>query len=542
MSNASVSQPLTLSDTLCQRARLSRDRRFDGKFYVAVVTTGIYCRPICPAKAANEANVRYFLHAANAAAAGFRPCLRCCPDAAPASLRWLGSAKHLHQASQLCLQVSPVTGAFYRMEEIAEQLGVTSHYIRQLSQQYLGMGLTQFRLHQQLLMAKQLLHRSDLTFEQVAVYSGFNSMRSFNDACKTKLGKTPSDIRRALNKHISNPNNCSNLVQFHVGYRPPYDWQHAISFLAKRCISGMARSDGINRYTTTIDNNHIKGLVEITHQGEQCRFALKFWPHPDCDHLPVLALHQWARHFLDADADSHVIDEHLRQLLGHSAKPGLRLVQTVTPFEALCRAVLGQQVTLSFGVKLINLLVAKFAEPWQVNGESYCFFPTPTAIAASDLSFLPIPKARQQSLQALAQLWVDCPAPQAADWLQVKGIGPWTCDYGAMRGLGDTDRFLVGDAVIKKYLAALINRGKMSVNGDSLHIGSFNIDHAAVEEDSTLLAANNDAAMAMHKIDIHQVNASITPAELSALWQQQIRPWGSYLTHQIWALAAGNVA
>ncbi|MBV7314971.1 DNA-3-methyladenine glycosylase 2 family protein [Shewanella sp. NIFS-20-20] len=466
-------------DGVFHHARLSRDRRFDGLFFVAVVTTGIYCRSICPAKPAQEANVYYFSHGAAASRAGFRPCLRCRPDASPGSQAWVGSSGLLKQAIDLSLQISPQTGLFYSITEIASRLAISSRYLRQLCQQHMGLPLKQYRLHQQLLMAKQLLQSSHLPIEDIAGYCGFNSLRSFNSACRLKLGVAPSHMRRGKSS--------DNTIQFVISYRPPYNWRYVHQFLVKRCIDGMASSQRPHQYLTTLELENIKGLLEINHQGEHCRFTIRFWPHPLSKQVDVLGLNRLVRQMLDTDADSELIDQHISQVLPDTGLSGLRLVTTTSPFEAICRAILGQQVTLSFGIKLTHMLVHRLGETWSFQHNTYYFFPRPEVIAHSDLSFLPIPRSRQHTLLNIAQLWCDVINPQESDWLGIKGIGPWTCDYVRMRGLGSTDRLLLGDAVVKKQLSKYVTPEK-------------------------------------------------TLEEVGRHWQQHCRPWGSYLTHQLWAL------
>lgn len=235
--NAGESLPISDFSTLtmqqCQRARVSRDGRFDGYFFVAVKTTGIFCRPICPANLPHESNVEYFGNQAQALQAGYRPCLRCRPDSAPGSWAWKGVETTFQRAMTLIGQ-----GELQRhnLVELSARLGISDRYLRQLFQQYLGMSPKQYAQYQQLMFAKQLLHTSNMSIGDIAIASGFNSVRRFNDAFQKKLRLAPRDTRKQTAAASGRASKQLRLV-----YRPPFNWSHLLNFYRKRAICGMNR-------------------------------------------------------------------------------------------------------------------------------------------------------------------------------------------------------------------------------------------------------------------------------------------------------------
>ena len=426
-----------LNPTVCHKARLSRDPRFDGKFFTAVKTTGIYCRPICPATVPKEENVSYFPSAIEAANAGYRPCLRCRPDSAPLSPAWKGVNTTLERAISLIAQGALQEGT---LQIMADRLGISDRYLRQLFETYLGVSPKAFALYQQCLFAKQLLHQSRLPITHIALASGFNSVRRFNDCFKKQLGLTPSQVRKSDSVK-------STQILLTLYYRPPYDWAYMQRFFMSRYIPSLEWVDE-QSYGRTFNWSGTVGRFTAQHIEDKHRFDVSI-EVDDVTHLKAI-VHN-IRRILDVDADSEAIETHLQQHVGAAIKlnTGLRLPGTWDMFEAGIRAILGQQISVVAARNLVSRLVESLGEPL---GQQR-LFPSPSAIAHSDLEFFKMPGSRKQTLRNIAQHYIDHPSPNdPRPWLSLKGIGPWTVDYAQMRGLSDPDIYLGGDLGIKKMI------------------------------------------------------------------------------------------
>ena len=428
-----------LNSTVCQKARLSRDPRFDGQFFTAVHTTGIYCRPICPARPPLESNVSYFRLAVEAATAGYRPCLRCRPDSAPDSPAWKGVNTTIERAIKLinggALQEASLTS-------LADRLGISDRYLRQLFQTHLGVSPKAYALYQQCLFAKQLLHQTRLPVTQVALASGFNSIRRFNDCFQKQLQLTPSAVRKA---HSSDLTESTLTVQLSLCYRPPYDWQHMQSFLKHRVIQRLEWCTE-NNYGRTFMWQGCTGHFTATHIASEHKFLVNI----ELDDITKLkSIVHNIRRVLDLDVDIASVQQDLQQHFGTiiAIKQGLRLPGTWSVFEAGIRAILGQQISVVAARNLVTTLVAELGQTTPAGQ----LFPSSKAIADSDLHFFKMPASRKQTLRNLAQHYVENASendPQ--QWLALKGIGAWTVDYAKMRGLSDPDIYLAGDLGVKK--------------------------------------------------------------------------------------------
>lgn len=429
-----------------RQARLSRDARFDGVFFIAVKTTHIFCRPICPANLPKEENVDYFLTAAQAIEAGYRPCLRCHPDSAPKSYRWMGTATTFERAVKAIEQGILTT---HSVVELAEKLGISERYLRQLFDQYLGMSPKRYALYQQLLLAKQLLHRSAMSVVDIAFACGFNSLRRFNDAFSKHFMMAPTQLRR---QHSSTTSEYTILLP----YKGKLAWTHIRDFYALRAI------DGIEEVTETAYSRH------LLHQGQQIKFCISPSENSNMkltfeleDIRQLRYLISQVRRQFDLDADTDVIEQHLEQCQPGLVKlSGIRLPGVWNTWEAGVRAILGQQVTIKGAIGQLNLLVQTCYEgqpkPW--------YFPTPEQIFALDLSFLRMPNSRKETLKRFAQFMVEHTDAPVTQWLDVKGIGPWTVQYAQLRGDGQVDCFLEGDLIVKKAMHQLPNVTAKSVS------------------------------------------------------------------------------
>ena len=425
----------------CRVARLSRDARFDGRFFVGVVTTGIYCRSICPSRPPRDDNVRYFPSAVAAAQAGFRPCLRCRPDSAPESPAWHGNHTTLHRAVRLIDE-----GALNQasLGALCDRLGIGERYLRLLFQQHLGISPKAYALHRQCLFAKQLLHQSTLPIADIAHASGFTSLRRFNDAFRRHVGQAPRTLRRT-------PRAPSQDVTLMLAYRPPYAWEWLRDFLAARRIDRLEWGDE-HRYGRHIQWGSASGHFTAVHVPERHGFRVTLSLDDLGALLPVV---RHIRRVLDLDADTALIEAQLRRALPATFPlvEGLRLPGVWTPFEAGVRAVLGQQVSISAARGHVTRLVEALGEPTGDDGRQ---FPTAARIAASDLACLRMPQARRDCLRGLAQAACDRRLDDdPRQWTALKGIGPWSADYAALRGTSHPDIWLGGDLGVKRALSVL---------------------------------------------------------------------------------------
>ncbi|AWL11265.1 DNA-3-methyladenine glycosylase II [Saliniradius amylolyticus] len=421
-----------LSKDECQRARMARDSRFDGRFYVAVRTTGIFCRPICPAILPNEDNVEYFSHQAKALQAGYRPCLRCRPDSAPGSWAWRGVETTVSRATKLIEQGEL---QHQSLPELCERLGVSDRYLRQLFQQQLGMSPKQYAQYHQLMFAKQLLHSSSMSITEVGFASGFNSTRRFNDAFQKALKLTPGQIRRQENHAL-------HRKSLALAFRGPFHWQHTLAFYRQRAIDGLEQVDEQSyqrRFTLAGTQGWFKASLPRANPANTLEIEFEL------DDIRLLRhLVNRLRQMFDLDADLDHIESHLESVApGLISESGIRIPGVWTAWEAGVRAILGQQVSVKAAIGQLNLLVERLSPNR---------FPTPAQVASADLSFLRMPQSRKATLSRLAEHLLSTPDSPPSDWLALKGIGPWTVSYARLRGLSETDCFLDGDLVVKKAL------------------------------------------------------------------------------------------
>ena len=422
-----------------RQARLSRDARFDGHFFVAVKTTGIYCRPICPANTPKEENIEYYQYAHLAAKSGYRPCLRCHPDSAPGSPIWNGVSTTLVRAKRLI-----DNGALEHdsLLKLSERLGITDRYCRQLFDKHLGISPKAYALYKQCEFAKNLLHQTSLPINEIALASGFNSIRRFNDCFKKQLSLTPTQVRRSQKSNAS--------LELKLYYRPPYNWKHLQGFFAARMIEGLEWVDETSYGRTfTWDNKEAscKGQFTAYHNQQKHRFDVKI----EIDNLALLKpVANNIRRILDLDTDSKAVESCLQSNGFKDIEQGLRLPGTWSVFEAGIRAVLGQQISVVAARKLVKAVIFELGE--KANNDKV-YFPKEQIMAQSEFDFIKMPGKRKQTLNNLAQHFLEADYPEEPDsWLALNGIGPWTIDYAKMRGLSDPDIYLAGDLGVKKAM------------------------------------------------------------------------------------------
>tara|TARA_R110002126_G_scaffold163110_7_gene311046 strand:- start:2732 stop:4105 length:1374 start_codon:yes stop_codon:yes gene_type:complete len=427
-----------LSSAICQQARLARDPRFDGLFFTAVKSTGIYCRPICPAKAPAERQVNYYFTAAAASQAGYRPCLRCRPDSAPGSAAWQGTQTTLHRAVRLIAE-----GGLQQQsqQQLAGRLGISDRYLRKLFQQQLGLTPTQYALNLQVLFAKKLLHETSLPVSNIAFQAGFNSVRRFNDAFTKQLRLSPSAIRRQRQQITG------DSIRLELSYRPPLAWNVMLQFWQARILTGIDWVNG-ECYGRTFTYQQHAGWFEVTPKSASSLSLTLHWPGQH----GLGTLVQQLRRLLDLDANMLQIEQQLtgQPLFADGFISGLRIPGLWNSWEAGVRAILGQQVSVAGARTQLNRLVQALGTPLAPDKR---VFPTPQAVLQSDLQMIKVPTLRRQTLRDLAAFVLAEPDADPGQWLEIKGIGPWTVNYARMRGLGDSDIWLAGDLGVQKALA-----------------------------------------------------------------------------------------
>jgi AraC family transcriptional regulator, regulatory protein of adaptative response / DNA-3-methyladenine glycosylase II len=446
--SAAMLERFGLSRDVLDRARRSRDARFDGKFFIAVTSTGIYCRSICPAKTSKDANVRYYATAAEAEHAGFRPCLRCRPESAPGSPAWLGTSAVVRRALRLIQDGALDDGS---VEQLAARLGVGARHLTRLFTRHVGTSPIAVAQTRRLHFAKQLLDETNLPITRIALGSGFGSVRRFNHVFKATYRRSPREIRRAQ-RHARDAE-----IQLRLAYRPPYDWNRLCLALAKRAIPGIEVVSG-GVYQRTVRTPGGYALVEI-------------YPRPDSEALELqirgaesqdlLALSTAARRALDLSADPARIaevlcrDPDLNSLL--ERWPGLRIPGHWDLFESAVRALLARGAPGTQGQDLLARLTDALGMPIDVPESASLrrLFPTAADVAAADLETLGFAPALALQLQTFCRQVSDSSSMQPVKpetvlraLGQVPDDGPWLSAWVAMFGLGDPDVLPPDDALL----------------------------------------------------------------------------------------------
>lgn len=414
-----------------QQARLSRDKRFDGRFVVAVLTTGIFCRPICPARLPKEDNVRYYPLPEQAIQAGFRPCLRCRPDAAPQSYAWLGNQTTVQRALRLLRNQPEQT-----LSDLTIRLGISERYLRSLFQRYVGLSPQAYQINQRLLLAKQLLQQTALSIDAIALACGFSAARGLQQQFKRRFALTPSQCRTERTVP-------ADAVHLFISCSAGYHWPFVRAFLAKRAVSAVETVTD-HSYQRVVREGEDAVTLTATYDPQKNGFQLMLMLR-DATTLPALLAN--VRRVLDCDAPSDIIYQALQHagLKDMALQDVVRIPGVWSVFEAGCRAILGQQVSLTAAVKLLNQLV------------NLCMpcsgFPTPQQVLACDIQQLRMPEARKRALRDFASLAASASDEQImATMCEIKGIGPWTRQYVMLRGCSEPDIWLENDLVIKKQV------------------------------------------------------------------------------------------
>ncbi|MFZ3342938.1 MAG: AlkA N-terminal domain-containing protein [Terriglobales bacterium] len=455
---------MTLDLQICSRARLSRDPRFDGKFFIGVVGSGVYCRSICPAPTAKEKNCRYFPTAAAAAEAGFRPCLRCRPECSPGTPAWLGTSSTVSRALRLIGESGLEDGG---VENLADRVGVGSRHLRRLFIRHLGAAPSAVAQTRRLHFAKKLIDETRLPLGEVALASGFGCVRRFNHAIKKTYKRTPSQIRRLARQTDLQP---ENEYVFHLRFRPPYHWHGMLSFLAARATPGVELVDH-NSYRRSIFLNGHRGHFEVSLNEDDDRHSLIVRVQI-ADPRSLFAIVERVRAMFDLNADWAAIartlgsDPQLAASL--RAQPGLRVPGCWNGFELAVRAVLGQQITVKGATNLAGRIAKSFGQPLApANGLTH-LFPTPEVLAEAKLTNIGLTEKRALTIRTLARAVSDGSISfdrviDSESFLErlcdIPGIGNWTAQYVAMRALGEPDAFPTGDIGLLRALDLTNPRG-----------------------------------------------------------------------------------
>lgn len=447
---------MDLDHDACHRAISARDARFDGKLFTGVKTTGVYCRPVCPARTPRSENVVFFPSAAAAQEAGFRPCLRCRPEAAPDLAAWRGTSNTVSRGLAL-IELGALDDG--DVAALSDRLGVGERHLRRLFKQHLGASPVAVAQTRRVLLAKQLIHETDLPLAEVALASGFGSIRRFNETFAQLFGRPPTALRRA---GAASSASASGEVTVQLRYRAPYDWPAMLEFLNARAIPGVERVTA-EAYARTIDIGGQVGVVEVRPgQGDALQAQIRF---PALSALPKIIAQ--LRRLFDLAADPEVIAAHLAEdpalAALVAARPGLRAPGAWDGFELAVRAVLGQQITVSAAIGLAGKLVRAYGrELPEPQGGLTHVFPEPAALADANLASLGMPGKRAAALSSLAQAVLQNPEifspgrdldEAVAALRALPGIGEWTAQYIALRLLREPDAFPGADIGLMRAMA-----------------------------------------------------------------------------------------
>jgi AraC family transcriptional regulator of adaptative response / DNA-3-methyladenine glycosylase II len=450
---------VNLDDSTCYRALRSRDPRFDGRFFTAVRTTGIFCRPVCPARTPKRSSCLFVPSAAAAREMGFRPCLRCRPEASPGTPTWVGTSAAVSRALRLIDAGALDAGS---IEDLAGRLGLGERHLRRLFQQHLGASPVAVAQTRRVLFAKKLIDETGLSMTEIAFASGFSSIRRFNDAMRKTYARSPRDMRRVRAEQVG-----TTGLELKLSFRPPLRWDVLVGYLRTRAIPGVESVEG-NAYRRTLRLNGHTGRVEVAPvRGTHHLCARLHLAHTGS----LIRVVERLRGIFDLDADPLEIGRRLRgdPLLRPVVRrlPGLRVPGAWDGFELAVRAVLGQQVTVKGATTLAGRLVAAHGDRLddEAAGSSTWpgrLFPTPETLVDADLARIGMPETRADAILGLARAVAEGEIVLDASrdheetverLVALPGIGAWTAQYIAMRALGEPDAFPAGDLGLRRGAA-----------------------------------------------------------------------------------------
>ncbi len=450
-----------------EQARQARDPRFDGRFFIGVKTTGIYCRPICPVKMPKAESCTFFASAAAASEAGFRPCLRCRPEASPGTPAWQGTSTTVTRALRLIGE-----GALdeQSIEQLSDRLGVTSRHLNRLFTKHLGASPKAVAQTRRLHFAKKLLDETSLSMTEIGLAAGYKSVRRFNDHIKKVYKKSPTELRRTRSAQLT-----TSGFTLQLGYREPFDFPSLLKFLEVRAIPEVEKVD-VNSYQRTIRLDGKPSRLTVTQvPGKRC-LQLNLEAE-ESNYL--LEVSNKVRRIFDLDADplevSRILkqDKTLRPLVNQL--PGQRVPGCWSPFEIAIRAIVGQQISVKGATTVMGRIASQYGE----RGQYGLCFPEPEQLAELDITRLSMPTRRAQAIKDLSAAVANNVVRFAADveteelleqLIAIKGIGPWTAQYVAMRAMNDPDAFLEGDLVLEKvafHLFSIADRKSLVKRADN---------------------------------------------------------------------------
>ncbi len=449
---------MELDEKTCYRAVAARDSRFDGRFFTGVRTTGVYCRPICPARTPKPENVRFFPCAAAAEEAGFRACRRCRPETAPGTPAWSGKSATVSRALRL---IELGDRGDSGLGEIAGRLGVGTRHLRRLFREELGASPKAVEITRRTHFARRLLQETSLPVSRIAFTAGFGSIRRFNEVMRETFGASPLELRSATGAPPARRATDSSSLE--IPFRPPSPWRALAGFLGRRAIPGVEQA-GPRFYRRTFRVGKSSGIAEVRPIPGKNALELRV---PDVAAQDLLALADRARRLFDTDADPAVIAGHLRrdsELASRAKLAGVRLPGCWDPFEMGARAILGQQITVAAARTLAGRLadLAGTVLPAEDEGLRRVF-PDAAAVAGTDLGRLGIPQSRARTLRAFAAAYADGRFERASaagltsllgELTAIPGIGDWTAHYIAMRAFGEPDAFPAGDLWLRRAFAS----------------------------------------------------------------------------------------
>lgn len=432
------------------------DMRFDGLFFSGIVTTGVYCRVVCPTpQPAKRANIRFFTSVAAAENAGFRPCLRCHPERSAGTPVWGPFPPVVSRALGLIFDGALDDG---HVEELANRVGLGSRQLRRLFDEYLGASPLAVAKSRRVHFARCLLDETDLSITDVAIVAGFRSIRQFNHDFRKTFGRSPKEVRRRPERA------AEGMSAISLRYRPPLDWPRLVKFLQPRATPGIEIVSH-DRYRRTIEIDGEADEVEVVLVADQPRLLLRVHAR-SLARLQKLAAQ--ARRMFDLDADPVRIDAHLARskMLAPlvRARPGLRVPGAWDPFELAVRAVLGQQISVRAATTLASRLVRFHGRPIDgASGGVTHLFPTPEALADADLRAIGATSSQERAIRAISagvasgELALDASLGLeefVESFCRFPGVGPWTAHYVAMRALREPDAFPAADLGLRRALGA----------------------------------------------------------------------------------------
>jgi AraC family transcriptional regulator of adaptative response / DNA-3-methyladenine glycosylase II len=443
----------------CRRIFTCRDERYDGRIFVGVKTTRVYCRPVCRVRAPKAENCTYFNAAVAAQAAGFRPCLRCRPETAPLLAAWNGTSTTVDRALGLI-----AGGALddQRIGELAARLGVGERHLRRLFAEHLGTTPIAVVQTRRVLFAKKLITDTTLPMAHIALAAGFSSVRRFNETMRAVYDRPPTELRRTR----ASASASDGTVTLSLPYAGPYDWPRMSAWFGARAIGGVEGLEPGGSYVRSIFYGGEIGTIEIAPVpgASQLRATIRF-----SNVGALLAIVDRIRRMFDLDADVETIGAHLsadpRLAPLVALRPGLRVPGAWDGYELAVRAVLGQQISVDAATSLAARLVSRYGEPLPpelVSRGVHLVFPRPERLAEADIASLGMPRSRAETIRTVAKAAADDPhcflpshdLTASIERLRLlRGIGDWTAHYIAMRALREPDAFPTGDVGLLRAFA-----------------------------------------------------------------------------------------